>query len=296
MSDGRFTRVTTVQYLIEDLLNWTAYTEKVHGLIAAAKREEAELVVFSEYSGIELMFKTQGTLLEQFNAIQAHLEAYLTFYQNLAQEFKMYIQPGTIPVGEDTFVFKNRAFFFSPNKKVEFQDKMLLIPAERDIGFIKPGTQLKIFETSFAKIGIAVCYDSEFPFLVHKLVKAGAHLIIVPSCTETIEGNNRVSVSSRARAIENQCYVVQSSLIGNFFTSEFIERNIGQSGIYSPIDEGFPKEGILAQAHLNQFGLVTADLHWDKLEVVRNHGQVTNYLDTLRSQDTHTWEVKSVDF
>ena len=86
---------------------------------------------------------------------------------------------------------------------------------ENEQWLIKSGKELKCFDTEYGKIAINICYDSEFPLLARKQVEAGCVLILVPSCTDTLAGYHRVKIGSHARALENQCYVVQSLLAGD---------------------------------------------------------------------------------
>lgn len=281
---SKMTRVAAVQYKIENLPDWDSYVEKARTLVKFAKEASAEIVLFAEYAGLDLILGVQGTLHNQFNMLQDHVGNYINLYKSLAHDFQIYIQPGTLPVREGSNEFRNRAYFFGPNDICDFQDKINLTPAESAVGFIKPGKELKVFETCFGKVGIAICYDSEFPSLVHSLVKAGANLILVPSCTETLSGDTRVSICSRARAIENQCYIMQSPLIGASEFCEFIEISQGKAGVYSPADLGFPQDGILSQGKMNEPGVITADLDWDKLNYVREYGQVLNFKDICKSQ------------
>ena len=60
-----------------------------------------------------------------------------------------------------------------------------------------------VIETDLGVVGVAICYDSEFPLIVRRQVEAGAELILVPSCTDTMAGYHRVALSCRARAGES---------------------------------------------------------------------------------------------
>ena len=75
--------------------------------------------------------------------------------------------------------------------------------------------KLTLFEDSWGSFGIQICYDVEFALGSQLLCSAGASLIVSPSCTETIRGATRVHIGARARALENQCYVVVSQTVGN---------------------------------------------------------------------------------
>jgi predicted amidohydrolase len=270
--------VTVCNYKLEDLTNWQAYADKICGLVKTAKEHDTDIFCFAEYAGMELCAWTPGTIESQFEKIQTYLPRYLELYQRLSQQHQLYIQPGTLPVKDGEY-FKNRAYFFDKNGTYSFQDKIILTPVEISLGILEPATQLQLFNTEFGIVGIAICYDSEFPLLTHAMVKAGAKLIIVPSCTETQHGYTRVSISSRARAIENQCYIANSYLIGKLTNCDFISDHMGYAGIYSPADIGFPADGIIAQSQTTTFNLISAELNFKKLDEARHHGQTTNFKD-----------------
>lgn len=286
-------KVITAQYKVDQLANWSAYCEKIERLVRLAKQDDGHLLMFAEYAGLELASWHDGTLHQQCEAIQDMLPDYLSFYQSLAAKYQIYLQPGTLPVRDDQGFFRNRAYLFGINKTIDFQDKLNLIPEERQLGFIKPGTELKLFNTAFGKVGINICYDSEFPLLAQQLTTAGAQLILVPSCTSSLHGYTRVSISCRARAIENQCYVVQSSLVGTAPWCDLISENTGQSAVYTPPDIDFPPQGILAHGTLDLEQLVAAEIDFAKINIVRTHGQVANFND-LQQQANAAYSIATV--
>lgn len=142
--------------------------------------------------------------------------------------------------------------------------------------------QLQVFDTPVGKLGICICYDSEFPHYAHQLVEMGGDIILVPSCTDTLAGYNRVRISSRARALENQCYVIQGPTVGDALWSAAVDENHGAAAVYTPVDQGFPTDGVLVQAKMDEPGWVFAKLDLEKLAEVRHNGRVPNYRDWPR--------------
>jgi nitrilase len=71
-----------------------------------------------------------------------------------------------------------------------------------------PGTDIQVVDTPFGKIGLSICYDLRFPTLYRKMVSAGAEIFLVPSSFTAITGKVHWEALLRARAIENQCYVI----------------------------------------------------------------------------------------
>ena len=117
------------------------------------------------------------------------------------------------------------------------------------------------------------------PLIARRQVEMGADLILVPSCTDTLAGYWRVRIGSQARALENQCYVVQSSTVGAAPWSPAVDVNVGAAAIYTPVDRGFPDDGVLAAGTLDAAQWVYGDVDLAAIANVRRNGQVFNYRD-----------------
>ncbi len=276
-------KIATAQYDISFLGVWSAYRNKIERWVNEAATRDARILLFPEYGSMELasLFSKEiySSLSQQLAAMQSVLDDYIDLYRTLAVKHHCYIQSGTFPVRMPAGDYRNRAYLFMPNGDVEYQDKLMMTRFENEQWLIKSGTELKCFDTEFGKIAINICYDSEFPLLARQQVEAGANLILVPSCTDTLAGYHRVKIGCQARALENQCYVVQSPTVGNAPWSEAVDVNIGAAAIYTPVDRGFPDNGILAIGELNAVQWVFAEISLDACEKVRAEGQVFNYRD-----------------
>jgi len=287
-------RVSCCQYQIEQLPNWESYVLKIKKLVTDAKNEGATILVMPEYAGTEIACKKFNIDDELYSALQPLIPKYIDFYRKLAQINQIYIQAGTIIEKTKLNKFVNRAYMFSPNGSYEYQDKLQLTEYEKSTTLLERGCQQKIFKTSLGSIGIAVCYDSEFPEIIRSLVKQGASIILVPSYTTTLAGLNRVFLSCRARAIENQCYIAISYVINKVDLSGGPDNTYGQAAILGPVDTGFPDDGIIAQGKINQSMLVTENLSLAALDLVRKEGQVHNFEDSFTQINEH--EMRFVPF
>jgi predicted amidohydrolase len=138
---------------------------------------------------------------------------------------------------------------------------------------------VRIFEWKGATIGIAICYDVEFPEYVRKLVQKDVDLILVPSCTDDIHGYWRVRHCAEARGVEGQVYVVMSSIVRNDPAHPEIDAHYKQAGWFTPCDKAFPPGGILALGNLNQEDVATHLLDFALIEDVRKNGTVLNRRD-----------------
>lgn len=115
--------------------------------------------------------------------------------------------------------------------------------------------------------------------LARSQVEAGAWLILVPTCTDSMHGFNRVKISAQARALENQCFVAVSPTVGDAPWLATLDENHGCAGVYGPVDRGFPDDGVIAEGALDQGGWIFVTLTPDTLDEVRENGAVRNCRD-----------------
>ncbi len=276
-------KIATAQYDISFLKNWQHYHDKIERWVADAATNDAKILLFPEYFSMELasLFEQAiySSLVKQLDALQSLLADFIGLFQMLAKRYQCIIQAGTFPVRLPSGAYRNRAYLFMPNGDVDYQDKLMMTRFENEQWLIQSGDELKCFDTDYGKIAINICYDSEFPLLARQQVEAGANLILVPSCTDMVAGYYRVKIGCQARALENQCYVVQSPLVGEAAWSEAVDVNVGAAAVYTPVDRGFPDNGILVSGAFNAVTWVIAEIALTACTTVREQGQVFNYRD-----------------
>jgi len=276
-------KIAAAQYDISFLENWQAYQQKIERWVADATAQDAKILLFPEYFSMELasLFGQEiySSLSKQLAAIQSLHDDFTDLFKNLAYKYQCIIQAGTFPVRIEPEIYRNRAYLFMPDGQFDYQDKLMMTRFENEQWLIKGGKELKCFDSEYGKIAINICYDSEFPLLARAQVEAGCVLILVPSCTDTIAGYHRVKIGCQARALENQCYVVQSSLVGDAAWSEAVDINVGAAAIFTPVDRGFPDNGILSVGTFNSVQWVIGEISPSACETVREQGQVFNYRD-----------------
>jgi len=275
-------RLAAAQYDISFLDDWAAYERKLDAWFAEATAGGARFLVFPEYFSLELasLFGADvyGSLARQLDALQEVLPQFLAAFASRAIRGRCYVVAGSCPVRHGQ-TFRNRSFFFRPDGSFEHQDKLQMTRFENERWGISAGDIVRTFTTEFGTIAIAVCYDGEFPLILRRQVEAGASLILVPSCTDTLAGYNRVRIGARARALENQCYAVQSSTVGLAPWSQAVDVNVGAAGIFTPVDHGYPDDGMLVTGELSAPGWIFGDLNLTTLDRVRRDGQVFNHRD-----------------
>lgn len=79
---------------------------------------------------------------------------------------------------------------------------------------VAPGSEAQVLDTPWGKIGLSVCYDLRFPEMYRALVAKGARILVVPAAFTQHTGKDHWHVLLRARAIENQTWVLAASQYG----------------------------------------------------------------------------------
>lgn len=275
-------RLAACQYAIELLETWDAYAAHLTELCEEAAAEGSQLLLLPEYAGLVLSGQLppaeRSDLHGSIAGIQPLLPAWRDLCEGLARRLQLYLQPGSLPVLDDDGRYRNRAWLFGPEGCLGHQDKLMMTRFEREEWNIVGGREgLRVFDTALGRLGILICYDSEFPLLARHLAEAGVDLILVPSCTDTVAGFHRVRVGGQARALENQLAVLQAPTVGLAPWSPALDENVGRAGLFVPPDRGMPADGVIAQSD----ALCPEFSHWlhaevdlDEVRRVRTHGQV----------------------
>ncbi|GGC04516.1 amidohydrolase [Marivita lacus] len=273
-------KIATAAYPMDFLDSWKAYDDKLTRWVSEAAGSGADLLVFPEYGAMELATlagrDVARDLEASLRAVSDRIPEADGLHARLAQEFGVHILAASAPVFDADLGDRpvNRARFFAPNGDMGAQDKQIMTRFEREVWGVIGGGPLHLFDTALGKIGILICYDSEFPLLGRAV--AGADLILVPSCTEALAGYSRVRIGAMARALENQCVTVMSSTVGACDWSEAVDENTGMGGIFGPPDTGFPPTGVIAEGRLNQPGWTYAEVDLEQIAHVRADGVVLN--------------------
>lgn len=273
----------SAQYPISQHADFSAWKKHTVEWIEEAVCNKADVLVFPEYGSMELVsvfsLEIRTDIRRQVLELQPLLNDFCEVFSEAAARHKIIIVAPSFPVQIDRKIV-NRVFVFSDKGLCGYQDKFFMTRFENEEWGIQSGEkQLTLFEASWGSFGIQICYDVEFGVGSHQLSSAGASVIVAPSCTETIRGATRVHVGARARAMENQAYVVVSQTVGNALWSPAVDINYGYAAVYSTPDKGLPEEGILNLMPPQLEGWLIEELDLSKIEEVRQDGQVFNFKD-----------------
>lgn len=275
-------KVASAQYPIGQPKSLAEWEDKIALWVKSGAATGAELLVFPEYAAIEQAAafgpEVYGDLKVTLAKVAELAESRVALHESLAKTYGVHILVGSGPVRKADGRYVNSAQFVTPHGAASEQEKLVMTPFERDWG-ISAGGPVRVFETTIGTFGVAICYDSEFPLLVHAMADAGASVVLVPSCTERISGYHRVRTGSMARALENTIATVQSPTVGDAPWSPAVDFNAGAAGVYVPSEHGVSDTGVLAEGTLNAAQWVCATIDLARLKRVRETGEMRNAHD-----------------
>lgn len=248
---------------LESVLDPAVNLSVIRKFLAEAKSQNAEAVFLQEvfYS------MSDGTKPTPY-LVDGHNEHY-TAIKNLAIESGLYILGGSAATLLNGKVM-NRSFNFAPDgTDLMTYDKMNLFAVDLskhpsntvvdEARVYTAGNTPRILELNDFKIGLSICFDLRFPELFRSYSHQGANVLSISSAFTVPTGKAHWHTLVRARAIENQCYVIASAQWGkhNDKLSTF-----GHSLIVDPWGE------IIADAG-DGVKIIYGELSLEKLEAVR---------------------------
>ncbi|GAA0530344.1 carbon-nitrogen hydrolase family protein [Paractinoplanes ferrugineus] len=232
------------------------------GLLERAASAGAELAVLPEY----VDYLGPGKTAPAPESIDGE---FAQFFARAARELGIWVHAGSFhesgPDEEHTY---NTTLVFSPlGERAATYRKIHLYDVEiagrvsyQESRTVAPGEAPVVADVAGVATGLSICYDLRFPELYRRLAIAGARVLVVPAAFMMHTGRDHWEVLLRARAIENQCYVVAAGQIGDH---EPERTCFGRSMIIDPWGT------VLAQAP-DTVGIVTAEIDLDRLELIRS--------------------------
>src|SRR5690606_37218511 len=265
-------KVAAAKYAIQAPASFDAFAQRQRRLLEGVAAQGAGIAVLPEYLSLELASTLApdiaGDLRASLAAIQRYREPWLALFSAIARDTGMIVAAGTFLVDSGTGRYRNRADLLLPGGVHAWQDKLQLTGFEKATGLIDGGDAQKVFDVGGLRLGLAVCYDIEFPLPVRAQYEAGARLLLVPSCTDTAAGATRVRVGCLARALENRCFVARAVTAGEAPWNPALDVNTGEAALHAPMDAGWPADGVVA-ATVGDAQWAVAELDFVALEASR---------------------------
>lgn len=273
-------RLSLVQYKMRRIQSWDDFETQCAFFVDTASDYKADVLLFPELFTVQLLSLVESGRPEQeARRLADFTPRYLELFTRLATQYNVNIVGGSqFEVGHDGRLY-NVAYLFRRDGSIGRQRKIHVTPNEAHWWGIAGGRDVEVFETDIGRIAILVCYDIEFPELARVAVEKGAQVLFCPSNTNDRNGHLRVRICCQARAIENQVYVVNAGCVGNLPLVDNADTHYAQSGIFTPSDIGFARDGIATEAEPNVETVLFHDVDLEELRRARRTGTVRNWTD-----------------
>lgn len=194
--EKRMVRLATVHHRPRNSKSASDNLKAFGELIDRAGAEKADIVCLPEGATIV------GTTTDYVSASEPVPGPTTKYLGEVARRNNLYIVAGILEKEGD--VVYNTAVLVDRDGKLAGKYRKTSLPREEIDGGVTPGDSFPVFDTDFGRIGIMVCWDVSFPEPARALTEQGAEVIFLP-----IWGGDLTL--TKARAIENQVYVVSST-------------------------------------------------------------------------------------
>lgn len=272
-------RLGLIQWQMRSYTNLDELMQQAEFFVDAVSGYRADFALFPEFFNAPLMAENNNlSEPEAIRKLAEHTNAIKDRFAELAISYNINIITGSMPEVRQDGLY-NVGYLCRRDGSVESYEKLHVTPDEAKIWGMVGGNKLQTFDTDSGKIGILICYDSEFPELSRLLADDGMEILFVPFLTDTQNGYSRVKHCSQARAIENECYVAIAGSVGNLPNVHNMDIQYAQSMVFTPCDFAFPSNGIKAEATPNTEMILITEVDLTLLRELNQSGSVRNLKD-----------------
>lgn len=191
--------------------------QHVSEAIEKAAKKGADLICFPERMNLQ----SSQDITEQMEE-NARKKA-VDLFENKAKEFGIFLHCGSLYEkihGEERY--SNTSILWGPDGTVLAKYRKLhMFDVELSDGIackesqkVKAGEDIVVVDTALGKLGFAICYDIRFPEMFRRMMEMGAQVIVTPASFTSTTGKFHWEPLLRARAIENQVYILATNQTG----------------------------------------------------------------------------------
>lgn len=212
-----------------------ANERQVFGLLEEAAAAGADLVALPE------VWPCQGSAPQMRAAAEPLDGPRVARLAEVASRHRLWVHGGSVLELDGERVFNTSVLFDRDGELVATYRKIHLFDADppgavpsRESHLFSAGDQVVSAETEFGRVGLSICYDLRFPELYRELAVLGATILFVPAAFRHETGVDHWDVLLRARAIEDQAFVVAAAQWGIWGPPGRERRNFGNSLVADP--------------------------------------------------------------
>lgn len=178
----------------------------------------------------------------------------LAAFRDAARKLSLYVHVGSLAVKASADKIANRSFVIDPRGEIVARyDKIHMFDVDlgggesyRESLNFRPGEMAVLADLPWARLGLTICYDIRFPALYRALAEAGAAILTIPAAFTRVTGEAHWHILTRARAVENGCFVLAAAQGG---AHENGRETFGHSLIVDPwgriVAEGGNEPGVI---------------------------------------------------
>jgi len=192
----------------------------VDQLLAQLPKAEKHLAVLPE--GVAVFAGPDGLNLQLAEILGSG--SLQSAYAALAKKYQLHLLVGTLPTQtSDPTRFTASSLLYNPQgeliadyQKIHLFDALVNDSSKQyqESAATMPGEKLSLVPLDELKLGMLICYDMRFPGLAQALAALGMNVMAVPSAFTTVTGEAHWHTLLRARAIENQSFVLAPAQVG----------------------------------------------------------------------------------
>lgn len=192
--------------------------EVIERLVKRAVLQEAKLIVLPE-NALFMGNSLQSQVAHAEPLGQGVLQDSLS---KLAKNYSVWLLVGSLPIKDKKSLYSASLLWNSHGECVARYNKIHLFDVSlpsveesyQESAVFRAGQEILVVETPIGHLGMSICYDIRFPEMYRKMVEMGAEVFAVPAAFTTHTGEAHWHVLLRARAIENQCYLIAAGQTG----------------------------------------------------------------------------------
>ncbi len=285
-------RLGLVQWQMRPYGSFEELMQQAEFFVDAVSGYRSDFALFPEFFNAPLM--AENNHLSEPAAIRKlaeYTDRIVEKFSEFSISYNINILTGSMPEVVDNRLY-NVGYLCKRDGSVERYEKIHVTPDEQKVWGMQGGDLIKVYDTDCGKIGVLICYDSEFPELSRILADEGMDILFIPFLTDTQNGYSRVRSCAQARAIENECYVAIAGSVGNLPNVHNMDIQFAQSMIFTPCDFAFPTNGVKAEATPNTEMILISDVDISLLRELNQFGSVRNLKDRRKDiyQIKHRFE------
>ena len=276
----KVTRLASITWGVQHIRHIDQFFQHMEVLVREASKQGATTILLPELYEVEIL-----TSLPDGDAdhVAGHLAPFSDAIDTALKRLAVSVQAtiiGGSHLKHSANGIVNVAPIVSPDGEIFYQPKNCRTQWEIEPWGLVCEHGLQSFHDP--RLGVLVCYDSEFPEAARALAERGVELLCVPSYSESVLSYQRVNFCSHARAVENEIFVAQACITGPIECFG-LGTGYGRSSIMTPSKAPFPDNALLAQSLLNREGMAVADIDFAGLALCRSTGDAKPWRDRKES-------------